>query len=216
MRVFVTGATGVIGERAVPLLIQAGHQVTAVGRSTDRLRALERHGASTAIVDLFDREALRARMAMHDAAINVATHVPGTGLRAFMPGAWKQMDRIRRDASALLADVALEVGGRVFVQESFAPIYPDCGDRWISEEVRPTPAAYNRTALDAETSAARFARSGGTGVALRFAFFYGNDDPFTGDVLRFVRRGWLPILGRADGDFPMINPDDAAPPGGAP
>jgi nucleoside-diphosphate-sugar epimerase len=210
MRVFVTGATGVVGTRLVPLLLKAGHQVTAVGRSPDRLSALERSGASTAVIDLFDRELLRVRMSNHDAAINVATHVPGTGLSAFMPGAWKAMDRIRREASALLADVARENGVRIFVQESFAPTYPDSGDRWITEEVPPAPAPYNRTALDAEKSAARFAQRGGTGVALRFAFFYGNHDQFTKDVVRYVRRGWLPILGRPDGYFPMVNHDDAA------
>ena len=33
MRIFMTGATGVIGRRAVPLLVRAGHRVTAIGRT---------------------------------------------------------------------------------------------------------------------------------------------------------------------------------------
>ncbi len=45
MRVFVTGATGVIGRRVVPLLLQGGHRVTAIGRSGPKRAALERQGA---------------------------------------------------------------------------------------------------------------------------------------------------------------------------
>ena len=54
MRVFITGATGVIGSRAVPLLLQAGHAVTAASRSEHNREALRRAGATPADVDLFD------------------------------------------------------------------------------------------------------------------------------------------------------------------
>src|SRR6266516_605469 len=210
MRIVMAGATGVIGRHAVPLLLRSGHQVTALGRSLERLQALERLGASTLALDLFDVDAVRRAMAGHDAVINLATHVPGAGVRSFLPGAWKEMDRIRREGSALLVDAALASGARLFIQESFGPIYPDCGDRWITEDVQPRPARYNRTALDAETSAERLTRADRTGVALRFAFFYGSDDRFTQDVFGYVRRGWLPILGRPDGFFSMVNHEDAA------
>ena len=45
MRVFVTGATGVLGRRAVPAMVELGHEVTAVGRSPEKRAALERMGA---------------------------------------------------------------------------------------------------------------------------------------------------------------------------
>ncbi len=54
MKVFFTGATGVIGNRAVPLLIEAGHDVTAVARSGDGVEWLDRSGARPVSVDLFD------------------------------------------------------------------------------------------------------------------------------------------------------------------
>ena len=62
-----------------------------------------------------------------------------------------------------------------FVQESFAPIYADNGDGWIDETAPVKAARYNRTTLDAERSADRFTAGGGTGVALRFGWFYGPD-----------------------------------------
>jgi 2-alkyl-3-oxoalkanoate reductase len=210
MHLFVTGATGVIGRRAIPMLLGAGHQVTAAGRSTDRLRQLERLGASPIVLDLFDGDAVRRAVAGHDAVINLATHIPSTTFRQFLRSSWKEMDRIRTEGSAILVDAAVAAGVGRFVQESFAPIYPECGDRWIHEDEPLQPVRYNRSVLDAEASVERFARSGGAGIALRFAAFYGSHDRFTDDVFKSARRGWLPLPGRPEAFFSMVNHEDAA------
>lgn len=210
MTILVVGATGVLGRRVVPLLLAQGHAVTAVGRSPQRLAPLARLGAAVVAASLFDRHAMTRVMRGHAAVVNLATHVPGTGPRAFLPGAWAEMDRVRREGSAVLADAAIAQGVGRFVQESFALTYPDSGDRWVDETVAVRPARYNRTAVDAELSAARVTRSGGVGVALRFALFYGAGDPFTRDVFRYVQRGLLPLLGRPDAYVPMVAHDDAA------
>jgi nucleoside-diphosphate-sugar epimerase len=172
MRIFVAGATGVIGARAVPLLISAGDEVSGVGRTPEKRALLERLGARGVNVDLFDAAAVRWAAAGHDTIVNLATAVPSPAWRALLPGAWRGMDRVRREVSANLADAALTVDtvGR-FVQESFAPIYPDSGDRWIDESSPVRPAGYNRSVLDAESNVKRFARGGGAGVVLRFGAF---------------------------------------------
>jgi nucleoside-diphosphate-sugar epimerase len=126
------------------------------------------------------------------------------------PWAWKKTARIRERVSSLLVDESLAGGARLFLQESFAPIYPDCGDRWITEDLPPQPAAYNRSVLDAEAAADRVTRAGGRGIVLRFAYFYGAGDRFTREMLTYARRGWLPIVGRPDGYFPTVNHHDAA------
>ena len=140
MRIFVTGATGVIGRRVVSALRARGYHVTASGRSEVGLQEHARNGAQTVALDLFDAEAVRHAVAGHDVVVNLATHVPPNSL-AFLPGAWHEMARIRRDASRILTSAAAASGVRRFVQESFAPIYPDNGDRWITEAVVPTPLA---------------------------------------------------------------------------
>jgi 2-alkyl-3-oxoalkanoate reductase len=59
MRVFVTGASGAIGSRLVPRLVDAGHEVVGTHHSpgsAERLRAL---GAKPVMVDLLDAEAVR-------------------------------------------------------------------------------------------------------------------------------------------------------------
>lgn len=209
MRIFVTGATGVTGRRAVPLLVAAGHEVTAVVRSPEKAAALERAGARAAQVDLFDAAAMRRVVAGHDAVVNLATAVPPS-TRAIMRSAWKEMDRIRRDASAILVDAALGSGVQRLVQESFAPVYADNGDGWIDESGPVKPAAYNRTTLDAERSADRFTAGGGTGVTLRFGWFYGPDaGGATLDLIGFVRKGWSPAPA-PEGFISSISHDDTA------
>lgn len=209
MRVFVAGATGVVGRRAVPLLIAAGHKVTAVGRNPEKRRQLERAGAQALAVDLLSREDVRSAVAGHDAVVNLATHIP-PGVRALLPGVWRENDRLRRTASAILCEAALAGGAQRFIQESFAPVYPDRGDRWIDESTPLEPVRFNRSILDAERSAERFIAGGGTGVTLRFGAFYGPDAGHIVDLIGMIRRGWAPMPGPAESFISSVSHDDAA------
>lgn len=209
MRIFVAGATGVIGRRVVPLLCRAGHDVTAIGRTPERRARLARQGAAPVAVSVFDRAALEQAMRGHDAVINIATHIPPTW-RMMLPGAWRENDRIRREGSANLAHAAIAGGAARFIQESFAPIYPDRGDAWIDESTSPEPVRYNRSVLDAEASAAHVTTAGACGVVLRFASFYGPDAAHLADMMGFVRRGLAPLPGRPDAFVSSVSHDDAA------
>src|SRR2546422_10928273 len=127
-RVFLAGATGVIGRRVVPLLVGAGHRVTAGGRAPDKRAALERAGAAAIELDLFDLAAVGRAVAGHDVVINLATHIPPSA-RAFVPGAWRENNRRRRLAPHHLATEGLSHGAGRFVSETCAPNYVDAGDR---------------------------------------------------------------------------------------
>jgi nucleoside-diphosphate-sugar epimerase len=208
MRIFVTGATGVIGRRAVPLLIQGGHAVTAVGRSAAKRTALERLGASAIDIDLFDRAALERAVAGHDVIVNLATHMPSSSFRMMLRSQWRENDRVRREGSRTIADAALAAGVPRLVQESFGLIYPDRGAEWVDERTPVSPAPYNASTVDAERSAERFTASGGVGVVLRFAALYGPDD-FAREMLGFVRRGWSPFP-RPEAYYSSVAQDDAA------
>lgn len=210
MRIFVTGATGVVGRRLVPALLERGHGVTAIGRSPDKRARLEQAGARAVDVSLFDRTALTAAVAGHDAIVNLATHIPGSSMRMMLPWSWRENDRIRRDGSAAIVDAALAAGVPRLVQESFAPIYAANGDAWIDEAHPQQPTRYNRSVLDAERSARRFTASGATGVVLRFAGFYGPDAFHIADMLGMTRRGWAPLPGRPDAFVSAVSHDDAA------
>ena len=209
MRIFVAGATGVIGRRLVPLLVNAGSEVTAVARSPEKAEQLRRQGATPVTVDLFDPPAIIDAVAGHNTVINVATNIP-TGLKLLMPNAFAENIRIRREASQNLALAAIEARAQRFVQESFAPAYPDRGDEWIDESVPIQPSSYIESVRDAEAAAAEFTRSGGAGVVLRFSLFYGPDSGLTLDVINFIRKGVAPFFGGGDGYMSSIWTDDAA------
>ncbi len=209
MRVFVAGATGVLGQRAVPLMITAGHSVTALGRSPEKRSALERAGAVVTGIDLFDSDAVARAVAGHDAVVNLATHIPSSSGKMLLPWSWKENDRIRREGSNILVNAALLAGATRFIQESFAPIYPDCGDRWIDESTPVQPAHYNRTVVDAENALERFTKVGRTGVVLRFGALYGPDALML-EMIRVVKMGWSALPGRPSSYFSSVSQDDAA------
>lgn len=210
MKILLTGATGVIGRRVLPELIERGHTVTAIGRSPEKRERLQRAGARAVDADLFDLATVRSAVAGHDAIINLATHIPPSTVRMLLPWSWRENDRVRRQGSATLVDAAIAEGVTRVVQESFAPVYVANGEAWIDESQAQKPVRYNMSVLDAERSAERFTATGGTGVILRFAGFYGPDAFHIAEMLDTMRKGWAPIPGRADAFISAISHDDAA------
>ena len=208
-RVLLTGATGVVGVHALPLLLARGFEVTAVGRSEAKRKALESLGARAIALDIFDESAARAALEGIGVVINLATHIPASAMKMLLPWSWKENDRVRREGSSALARAARAAGVRRFMQESFAPIYEDGGDRWIDESWPLRPAPYNRTILDAERSALRFSEEGGEGVILRFASFYG-PDPMLREMIATARRGLAPMAGSPSAYWSSIAHEDAA------
>jgi nucleoside-diphosphate-sugar epimerase len=209
VRIFVTGATGVVGSRLLPILLSQGHVVTAgIRPGSPSRRGLA--GVAVAEIDLFDAAALKKAFAGHEAVVNLATHIPSSAWKMVFRGAWRLNDRIRTEGAANVAAAAQAVGATRLIQESFAPAYPDCGDRWVGEETPLRPTAYNRTVLDAERAAAGFTGSGRAGIALRFAGFYGPDAVQMRSYVDALRKGWAPLPGGPERYISSIAHDDAA------
>ena len=76
MKVFIAGATGVLGRSAVAALVEAGHQVTGVARSDDKAASLRTLGAEAVSIDIFDRADLEKAVDGHQAVCNFATKNP--------------------------------------------------------------------------------------------------------------------------------------------
>jgi nucleoside-diphosphate-sugar epimerase len=210
MRIFITGATGVIGRRVVPLLATAGHDVTCSARTGAQHEAVTKLGARPVDVDIFDRARLGAALAGHDAFINLATHMPRSLARMFLRREWRENDHIRRDGVRVMTAAARDAGVDRFIQESFAPIYADAGDGWITEDARTRPVSYNRSVLDAEHAVQQFTDAGGVGIVLRFAAFYGPDSKQLPVMAALVRRGLSPLPGPGSSFVSSVSHDDAA------
>ena len=210
MRVFVAGATGVAGRRAVVRLLAAGHEVTGVSRSAEKDALLIAAGARPVHVDLFDRDALRSAIAGHDAVVNLATKIPPLAQMARM-SAWEENERIRREASTNLVDAAIAAGASVFVQESLAFMYGDHGSSWIDASTTALTSTVFSGAIEAaEANIERFRAQGGRGVVLRFGRFYAPESDQAVAMVRSARRGLLLDLGGGDTYLPVIDADDVA------
>lgn len=208
MKVFLTGGTGVIGTRAVPALVAAGHEVTAVARSGAKADLVRSMGATPVAVDLFDAAAVKAAVDGHEAVVNLATNIPPMS-KAALARAWATNERLRSEASNHLVDAALATGATRFVQESIAFPYVDQGDAWIDED---TPLEHEGAftgAADAEAAAARFTASGGTGVVLRFAQFHGPGSSHVEAFNAMARKRINPFVGDPDGYVSFVHADDA-------
>lgn len=209
MKVFVAGATGVLGRRLVPLLVAAGHSVTGVARSAAKAERLRGQGAEPVEVDLFDPPAVRAAVDRHDVVVNLATKIPSPAQAAW-PRAWEETRRLRSEASRNLVTAALDAQVARYVQESIAFIYPDRGDQWIDEDVPLDAPPFGRANLAAEAQAQRFRDAGRTGVVLRFGQFYAREATHTRYMIRMARRRLPAVPGPKDAYTPAIAAEDAA------
>jgi nucleoside-diphosphate-sugar epimerase len=209
MRIFLTGGTGVIGRRVVPLLLAQGHELTVATRAEGRPLPWKSEVRAVS-VKLFDPATLAPAVKGQQAVINLATHIPSSSTKMLFRRAWRENDRIRRIGSRNLAQAALASEVECLLQESFAPVYPDRGDDWIDESVPLQPSVYNRTVLDAERSAGLFSTGGRRGVVLRFAAFYGPDSPPLKDFIRLLRKGWALLPGDPRMYISSVSHDDAA------
>ena len=155
MRLLVTGGSGVLGRAFLPLAREDGHAVDAPAREE---------------LDLFDSPAVAAAVDGHDAVLHLATRIPKLDRMDEME-AWRENDRLRTEASAILVDAALAAGAAVYVQPTVAFVYPPDGPTTEDTPIGAVEPTM-RSGLDAEEQTARFAAAGRRGVVLRRS-----DDP---------------------------------------
>jgi nucleoside-diphosphate-sugar epimerase len=204
--IVITGATGVIGWRAVAELLAAGHRVTGVTRSVRGRAMLGSMGADAVEADVFDEAALGAAFAGASVVVNLLTHVPPS-TRILLPRAWEEHNRLRREASRAVARAAQAVGAHRLVQESLAFVYADGGDRWLDEDAPLDASGASASALVAERNARE--EFGGDTVVLRFGTFVGPDSELSRADVAHARRGVSPFRGDRDAYVPTVWLDDA-------
>lgn len=206
VKVFVTGATGVMGRSVVQALQAAGHQVVGLARDDAKAATLVSAGVEAARAQLFDEDSLARAFEDCTAVCNMATHVP-VGLSALWSGAWKVHDSIRAEGSRLVVRAAKRAGVRRVVQESVSMLYADAGEEWITEQ---SPIAVNRAvepAVLAETHAEQFGDCAHDWVVLRIGAIVG-DDAFTRWRLARARTGQRIGFGDPRGWTSVVHPDD--------
>jgi 2-alkyl-3-oxoalkanoate reductase len=218
MRVFVAGASGVIGRRLVPMLVEAGHEVTAMTRSDERAGSLRGLGAEPVVCDVFDGEALTASVigARPEAVVHELTDIPPAFDPRKMETQMAGNDRIRTEGTRNLVAAAAAAGARRIVAQSIAFAYAPTGEGLKTEDDplfddAPWPFVRGIRALH-DLEDAVTGTEGIEGVVLRYGFFYGPGSAYApgGAYAYSVGRRAFPIVGKGDGVFSFVHVDDAA------
>ena len=209
MRVLVIGASGAIGNRLVPQLIDRGHEVTGSSRSPAKAEQLRALGAEPVVLDVLDAAAVRAAIAAArpDAIIYQATALANVHFGRNLDRGFTQTNRLRTEGPDILLAAAREAGVRRFAAQSFASYRYARKGGWIKAEedpLDPAPPASARQTNAAMNHLDQAVTEAG-GIALRYGGFYGaaNDG-----LIGPVRKRQLPVIG--DGVSSFIHLDDAA------
>ncbi len=127
MRIFVAGASGVIGMRLVPRLVDAGHDVAGMTRSPDKMSATAALGAQPVVCDVFDTAALRDAVAAFapELVVHQLTDLPDEASR--IPLHIDANNRIRTEGTRNLLAAARAAGARRLLAQSIAWAPPGPG-----------------------------------------------------------------------------------------
>jgi nucleoside-diphosphate-sugar epimerase len=211
MRVFLAGATGAIGSRLVPQLVERGHEVTGTSRSEEKAGRLRAQGAEPVVLDVLDRDAVREAVlaARPEGIVHQATALAGLGDVKHFDRSFAATNRLRTEGTDSLLAAAAEAGVRHFVAQSYAgwPYAREGGPVKTEEDpLDPTPVPAMRETLAALRHLEE-AVVGAGGLALRYGGFYGSPDDAQ---LELVRKRRFPIVGDGDGIWSFVHLDDAA------
>jgi 2-alkyl-3-oxoalkanoate reductase len=219
MKVFVAGASGVIGRPLVRRLVAAGHEVVGMTSRESGKAAIAEAGGSPVVCDALDAVAMRetVRAVAPEAVVNELTKLPRDyDTRKMDERFYGPTNRIRTEGGGNLLRAAVEAGAKRFVTQSIAFLYAPEGPMVKDEDGRAwtdaappfgdgvrAMASHERAVLDAD---------GIDGLVLRYGWFYGPGTYYAADgsIAAMVRKRRFPVLGGSDGLFSFIHIEDAA------
>ncbi|AHH16106.1 NAD dependent epimerase/dehydratase family protein [Nocardia nova SH22a] len=120
VRIFVAGATGVLGAGLTPLLISAGFEVAGMTRSSEKAATLREFGAEPVVCDVYDAAALERAVRDYapDLVMHQLTDLPDDA--ADLAAGRAANARMRREGTANLIAAAQAAGVKRFLAQSVA------------------------------------------------------------------------------------------------
>jgi nucleoside-diphosphate-sugar epimerase len=214
MRVFVTGATGALGQHLVPGLVAAGHEVTATTRTPGKAGQLRAAGAAPAVVDGLDRAAVLAavRAAAPEVIVHQMTALADMRSLRNTDRVFAATNELRTRGTDNLLAAAAEAGTRRVIAQSYTgwtnersggPVKTE--DDPFDSRLVPSAARTLAAIKHVETTVPLQVPEG---IVLRYGSFYG---PGASQVLLDVlRKRMLPVIGGGTGIWSFIEITDAA------
>ncbi len=217
MRIFIAGGTGAVGRPLVNQLVAAGHDVTVLSRSEQRVADLGVPGVKAAVGDALNPAGLSAAVqaAQPEVVINQLTNLAQSASPVALKRGFAQTSRLRTESSATLVQAARDAGARRVIAQSIAFIYrPGPGTRTESDPLW-TDAGGQVGRISGPIAALEAATLGEgdlEGVVLRYGAFYGPGTYYAADgaFAGLIKKRRLPIAGAGGGLFGFVHIDDAA------
>jgi nucleoside-diphosphate-sugar epimerase len=211
MRVFVAGASGAIGKRLVPQLVERGHEVVGAFRNPEHVERVRALGAKPMVLDLLDAAAVSRAVldSKPDGIIHEATALSGKFDFRHIDQTFAQTNCLRIQGTDNLLAAAREARVRRFVAQSYASYrYARTGSFVKTEEdlLDPSPPAAMSEIYTAMNYLDDVVTKSG-GVALRYGGFYG--DPVDA-MVESVRKRMFPLVGDGGAFASFIHLEDAA------
>ena len=180
MKVFLAGATGVIGRRLARLLRQAGHEVAGTTRTAAKSEALRAIGVTPVVADVLDADAVAQAVAAASPEIIIhqltdLSSAPGT---PGYPAAQEANRRLRIEGTANLMRAARLAGVGRAIAQSIAFIYaPGAGMRSEDDPLDVAAEGVRQATVQGIVALERevLATPGIDGVVLRYGYLYGPD-----------------------------------------
>jgi nucleoside-diphosphate-sugar epimerase len=226
MKVFVAGATGVLGRTLVPQLVARGHEVVGMTRSESKQALVRSLGARPVVADALDPDAVAQAVASAEPEVIVheltALSGPMSMKDARHPERFEgaiMTNRLRTEATDHLLAAGRAVGARRFVAQSFGAF------RWArtggpaqteDDPIDPNPPAALRAPLVGILHLDRAVTTieWGEGLVLRYGGFYGPGTSISlapdAVMAAPIRKRRFPIVGDGGGVFSYVHIDDAA------
>jgi 2-alkyl-3-oxoalkanoate reductase len=226
MKVFVAGATGVLGRALVPQLVARGHEVVGMTRSAAKQDLVRSLGARPVVADALDPDAVAQAVASAEPEVIVhqltALSGPMSVREARRPDrsfAVTMTNRLRTEATDHLLAAGRAVGARRFVAQSFAAFrFARTGGpvQTEADPLDPNPPAPPRTVVAAflYLEQAVTTIEWGEGLVLRYGGFYGPGTAISlapdAQMAAPIRKRRFPIVGGGGGVWSHVHIEDAA------
>jgi dihydroflavonol-4-reductase len=209
MKVFVTGATGFIGSHLVRRLVQDGHDIVCLVRSTSNVDHLEKLGAALFIGDVTKKETVAEGMQGCDCAVNLAN------VYSFWDADRRIYRRINVDGTRNVMQAALQSGAARVVHVSTLGIYGNTADRPITEESRVGPvrtSEYARSKYAGDLIAWEMHEKQGLPLVVIYpSVVLGPGDPkSSGQYIKRLLDGQMPAVTFEDKVYPFVHVNDVA------
>ena len=209
MKVFIAGASGVLGRRLIRQFLARGHSVIGQVRSAKAESAVREAGGEPRFADLFDAESLARAAEGCDTVIHAATAIPTK--QKTTPADWAMNDRIRRKGTRCLTEAAAKIGAKTYLQQSVVWVANPKDGSPFNEDSPIVSDSLVQSSVDAEMIAREAASTEGfTAAILRGGAFYDCDSAHTRMLAEGVRQRAMPIIGRGDAVWSVIHTDDGA------